>query len=404
MVGLQFWENGIGSNSRDIALEFSRHNRVLFVEYPPDLFSFFTRKSKPGIRSSGNTNHAKANNLRQLTEKLWILQPHQVLISANWLPVTSLFRSINKNNNARFAREIRRAAAVLGFKDYILFNDNDIFRSFHLKELLKPVLSLYYLRDNLMGVPYWFKHGRYLEPELCSKSDLVIANSIYLTRTALQYNLNSFYVEQGCNLRNFDYSKQTEIPADIKNIPPPVIGFIGALTVLRIDIQLLELLATSRKEWSFVLIGPEGAAFKSSKLHKMKNVYFLGAKDLGELPAYLNAFTVAINPQLINKVTIGNYPRKIDEYLAMGKPVVAMQTEAMETFQDVTYLAKSRTDFIPLIEQALRDSDPEKMQARIRFAHSHSWEKSVEEIYLAMEKVKPGLCSGSGERKITING
>ena len=399
MVGLQFWDNEISSNSRDIALEFSRHNRVLFVEYPRDLLSIFTQKPKSGIGSSGEVTKQKAKNLRQINDRLWVLQPQKVLISANWIPVTSLFRRVNKNNNARFAREISRALAVLEFKDYILFNDNDIFRSFYLKDFLKPLLTLYYLRDNLLGVPYWYKHGRNLEPELCSKSDLVIANSIYLTRTALQYNHHSFYIEQGCNLRNFDYRKQTEIPADIKNIPSPVIGFIGALTVLRIDIHLLELLATSRKEWSFVLIGPEGATFKRSKLHKMKNVYFLGAKDVGELSAYLNAFAVAINPQLINKVTMGNYPRKIDEYLAMGKPVVAMQTEAMETFQDVTYLAKSRTDFIPLIEKALLDTDPEKMEARIRFAHSHSWQKSVEEIYLAMEKVKPGLISWPEERK-----
>jgi hypothetical protein len=32
----------------------------------------------------------------------------------------------------------------------------------------------------------------------------------------------------------------------------------------------------------------------------------------------------------LNETTKGNYPRKIDEYLAMGKPVVATKTIAMD--------------------------------------------------------------------------
>ena len=49
-----------------------------------------------------------------------------------------------------------------------------------------------------------------------------------------------------------------------------------------------------------------------------------------------------LNPQLLNEVTIGNYPRKIDEYLAMGKPTVATKTEGMSVFADYTYLAEDK--------------------------------------------------------------
>jgi hypothetical protein len=37
--------------------------------------------------------------------------------------------------------------------------------------------------------------------------------------------------------------------------------------------------------------------------------------------------------QLSNNLTIGNYPRKIDEYLAMGKPIVATSTKTMQMFK-----------------------------------------------------------------------
>jgi glycosyltransferase involved in cell wall biosynthesis len=56
----------------------------------------------------------------------------------------------------------------------------------------------------------------------------------------------------------------------------------------------------------------------------------LGAQDVNRLPEYIKASDVCINPQLLNETTKGNYPRKIDEYLAMGKPVVATKTIAMD--------------------------------------------------------------------------
>jgi glycosyltransferase involved in cell wall biosynthesis len=69
-------------------------------------------------------------------------------------------------------------------------------------------------------------------------------------------------------------------------------------------------------------LGPEDNVFTHCKLHGYTNIHFLGAQDVNRLPEYIKAL-MYINPQLLNETTKGNYPRKIDEYLAMGKPVVA---------------------------------------------------------------------------------
>jgi glycosyltransferase involved in cell wall biosynthesis len=145
------------------------------------------------------------------------------------------------------------------------------------------------------------------------------------------------------------------------------------------------MIATRRPDWSIVLIGPEDDAFKKSKLHGMGNVHFLGLKTGDELPAYLAYFDVAINPQLLNETTIGNYPRKIDEYLAMGKATVATETKAMSIFADYTYLAKTKEDYLTLIQRALDEDNDYKRNARIEFARSHTWENSVAEIYKAIK-------------------
>jgi glycosyltransferase involved in cell wall biosynthesis len=163
------------------------------------------------------------------------------------------------------------------------------------------------------------------------------------------------------------------------------------LYTLRLDIQIIALIAKGKPEWSVVLIGPEDEEFENSELHQLKNVHFLGLKDGSVLPQYLNYFDVAINPQILNEVTIGNYPRKIDEYLAMGKPVVATETKAMSIFKDHTYLAKNKEEYISLIEKAIREDNPLVREERIKFAQSHTWENSVKEIYKAIIKVNPQL-------------
>jgi glycosyltransferase involved in cell wall biosynthesis len=212
--------------------------------------------------------------------------------------------------------------------------------------LLKPETYIYYTRDNLIAVDYWKKQGVRIEAQHMKKADLVVANSPYLAALAKKFNSNSFYVGQGCDTSLFDTKLVTSVPSDIQNIPKPIIGYIGALLSLRLDISVLEHIAKSRPRWSVVLVGPEDETFIASSLHLYKNVYFLGNKTGNELPSYLNQFDVAINPQVLSPVTIGNYPRKIDEYLAMGKPTVATKTEAMSVFAGYTYLAENKEEYI----------------------------------------------------------
>jgi len=101
----------------------------------------------------------------------------------------------------------------------------------------------------------------------------------------------------------------------------------------------------------------------------------------------LKEISIYINPQILNDTTIGNYPRKIDEYLAMGKATVATETKAMSIFAEFTYLAKTKEDYLSFIQKALDEDNEEKRNARIEFARSHTWENSVAEIYKAINFV-----------------
>ena len=388
VVGQQPWDVEIGSNCKNIAIEFSKQNRVLYVNSPLDRITKLKSKNDPKVKIRIDVINKVTNGIVLVSENLWNLYPDELIESINWIKNDAIYSRLNKINNKRFARSISRAIQKLGFTDIILFNDNDIFRSFYLKELLKPAVSVYYSRDYLLFVDYWKLHGEKLEPELIRKSDVCVANSTYLANYCKQYNPASYYVGQGCDLEIFTNKQDVAIPADMSELKKPIIGYVGALQSIRLDIKLLKYIAGQKPEWSIVLVGPEDEQFKISDLHQLGNVHFLGSKDPDTLPAYINSFDVCLNPQLINQVTIGNYPRKIDEYLAMSKPVVATRTEAMSVFEQHTYLGVTKEDYVVLIEKALAEDSETKRKERIQFAATHTWENNVKEIYKAIEQIE----------------
>ena len=388
IVGLQAWDIEIGSNCKNIALELAKNNRVLYVNSPLDRITRFRQQKAEKIKKRIKVLKSGTPEISVISSNLWNLFPATLIESINWIRLPILFDWLNYVNNKRFAKQIRLAIDQLGFRDYIIFNDSDMFRSFYLKELLKPDLYIYYTRDNLVAVDYWKKQGLRIEALHMKKADLVVANSTYLAALAKKHNPDSFYVGQGCDVSKFDSNQITSVPSDISSIPKPVIGYIGALLSLRLDIEVLEYVAKTRREWNLVLVGPEDEVFKSSRLHQMGNVHFLGNKKENELPSYLSQFDVAINPQVLSPVTIGNYPRKIDEYLSMGKPTVATRTEAMSVFLDYTYQAENKEEYIILIDRALSENNVQRNLQRIVFARQHTWENNVSEIFKAIEKVR----------------
>jgi teichuronic acid biosynthesis glycosyltransferase TuaH len=378
VVGLQPWDVEIGSNCKNIAMELSRHNRVLYVNRALDRISAIRSARDQKVQTRKNSIRGAADDIQLISDNLWTLDPRTILESINWVPLPSVFDRFNYINNRRLAKEINQAAKRLGFSDILLFIDNDFFRALYLPELLDDVhQTIYYIRDKLTSQPYFKKHGERLEPMLMKKATLVTANSAYLSQYARQHNPASFDIGQGCD---FEWMKQPiqDTPKELTSLKRPIIGYVGALIESRLDLNLLVNIATQMPEWTLALVGPEDEAFRNSRLHELPNVFFTGNRPAADLPAYINSFDVCINPQVINEMTIGNYPRKIDEYLTLGKPVVATRTAAMLMFAPYVYLCAGPENYIDQIKAALLEDKEDSIRAqRVTFALSHTWENSV---------------------------
>ena len=203
IVGIQPWDIAIGSNCKNIALEFSKHNRVLYVNPPLDRITRYKQKEIKPIRKRIQISKGLQPDIENLFENLWNLYPKTFVESINWLNTGMIYSYLNKRNSRRFARDIQNAMHRLNFKDILLFNDSSMFLGLHLKELLSPKLYIYYVRDNLVKVPYWQKHGERIEPEVIQKADLVVNNSEYYVDYTTQFNRNSVMVGQGCDVKMF---------------------------------------------------------------------------------------------------------------------------------------------------------------------------------------------------------
>lgn len=386
IFGLQPWDIPIGSNCKNIAMEIAKNNRVLYVNRPLDRIS--NLKASKDIQTMNRKESLKHDEhiINEISSNLWVFNPRIIVESINFLPSGLVYNFFNKRNNKKLANEIEWAIEKLGLSAFILFVDNDFFNGLYLKDYLKPNVFIYYIRDFLLSQKYFVRHGRRAESFIIEKADCVAANSKYLASYAYENNPNVADVGQGCDVEDF-LATPSGIPSDIANINYPIIGYCGSLTATRLDIDLIYFIAVNRPIWNIVLVGPEDDAFKLSALHQLCNVYFLGAKLPSQLAEYTHAFDVCINPQLLNQMTIGNYPRKVDEYLAAGKPVVATKTEAMEMFSSQVYLCENKEEYVEKIEEAINKlSDKNKKDARREMAKSHTWETSVNEIYKLINK------------------
>ncbi len=215
-----------------------------------------------------------------------------------------------------------------------------------------------------------------------------MCNSSELTGYPLRYKAPKyvFNIGQGVDLSSYQSDKSYETPVECKSLRHPIIGYMGAITSSRLDIDLLYNIIEKRPQYTFIFVGESDKIFATHKINNLPNAHFLGLRPMAIMPTYVNIMDVCINPQLVNDVTIGNYPRKIDEYLALGKPVVATKTNTMLFFGKYVYLCNSTDEYLKAIDEAIASNTPQKQAERITYAHTHSWENCINKMHIIIDR------------------
>lgn len=231
------------------------------------------------------------------------------------------------------------------------------------------------------------------EARLFARADIVFATSARLAARARRHNANVHLAPAGVAFERFERARQAggELPPDLASLPRPIVGYVGGLNA-RIDEDLVAAAARRLPAASFALIGPRETPMPA--LEACPNVHFLGPRPHEEVPRYVGGFDAAMIPFRLTDYTHHIYPVKLNEYLAMGVPVVSTPLEEVERFAhdhgDVVTVAATADEFARSLEAAANDRDETRRARRIEVARGHAWPARLVRMVAVIEQALAG--------------
>lgn len=388
---------------QEIAARFAQaNNRVLYIEN--------TGVRSPGLRDAGRVaarlkqwgKTRRARGVRQVAPNLYVCAP---LVLPPFGPQWR-----RRLNQRLLLPAVRRAARGLGMRDVIIWTYLPTDTAVDLMRMMRTPHSavVYYCVADFAQLTPALAQLRQSEAATARLSDLIFAQGPELAGHCAQWNPATHIFPFGVNLDAFpldatggdmgqnaapdaglDRPRHTFMPEAIQPLARPVIGYIGGLH-RHVDFDLLAAMARARPAWSWVFVGP--AQTSVAELEGLANVHLLGQQPHRDLARYIQSFDVCIVPYAHNAYTETVVPTKINEYLAVGKPVVATPLPPVCEFNaqhEVILIAPARPDaFLGAIEQALHEpTDAATLERRRAVAALGDWGDRLEVMSQLIEGV-----------------
>ncbi|MEO6905069.1 MAG: glycosyltransferase family 1 protein [Ginsengibacter sp.] len=256
-------------------------------------------------------------------------------------------------------------------------------------EHLSPYLTIYDCMDELSAFKCPPAGIKEMEACLLNQADLVFTggHSLYQAKKHLHPNIHSF--PSSIDKSHFQVARVfKEDPEDQATIPHPRFGFHGVIDE-RFDISLVDELATLRREWHFIFIGPI-IKIDPDILPVKENIHYLGSKNYKELPSYLSGWDVAILPFAINESTKYISPTKTPEYLAGGKPVISTSiTDVVTPYgkRGLVHIADTAQEFVDAAEKIFNDENKVEWLKKVdKFLSNISWNKTWDKMTLLIDE------------------
>ena len=268
-----------------------------------------------------------------------------------------------------------------GIRDYVLWYYTPMAIAF--TRHLRPRAIVYDCMDELSafaGAPAAMPQR---EEELLARADLVFTGGQTLFESKRHSHPNVHAFPSSVDVEHFARARGLQADRDDQaHIPHPRLGFFGVVDE-RMDLELLRQVATARRDWHFVIIGPV-VKIDPSLLPAAANIHYLGARPYDELPSYVAGWDVALLPFARNEATRYISPTKTPEYLAAGKPVVSTSIRDVVRPYGVAGLARiadAPADFIAAVEAALADDPAERLRQVDAFLTQTSWDGTWARMY-----------------------
>jgi glycosyltransferase involved in cell wall biosynthesis len=359
-------------------------NRVLYIENTGVRAPKWSDACRIGRRVKSWAQAATSSGLHQIEANLFVCSP---LVMPPFSPGWP-----EKLNGRIFLRTIARVVRRLEMRDPVLWTFLPTDTANAIIRLLRTPrgITLYYCVADFAQLVTKLSEFLESEAKLIEMSDLLLAQGPELAACWGQAAERVRIVPYGVNLTLF--SQGTNAPASVvaenrhrtqaplRDLQRPIVGYVGGLH-RHVDIDLLEQMGRLRANWSWVYVGPLETS--AAKLTRLNNVHLLGHRPHTDLPAYIEQFDACIVPYLRNAYTNTVWPTKINEYLAMGKPVIATPIPSVCKFNrehNIISIANALSEnFLQAIERALASPyDPAAIERRRQVAALSDWEARLE--------------------------
>lgn len=342
-------------------------NRVLFVENTgvraPKLSDLPRLKRRLVNWWRGTKGFRQEQQTLYVYSPVVLPFPHSRL--ARWVNRTLLVRALKRWGGAtHFGRPI-----IWTFLPTRLVVD--------LIDRLDPQLVVYYCIadfDQLTSQPRALARS---ERMLLDRADVVFVQGEDLRQRCLPHpNVHIFPF--GVNVSVF--SPNVAASSEVLGLKHPIVGYVGGVH-RHVDLALMERLAREI-DGTLLLVGP--VQVDASRLERLSNVVFAGLQPHACVPGFVKGFDVGIVPYAQTEYTRTVYPTKMNEYLAMGIPVVTTDLPEIRAFAEahsgVVEVASSAQTFVDAVRAAVDGRASTDARQRISAAHQHSWSGRIAEM------------------------
>jgi len=219
---------------------------------------------------------------------------------------------------------------------------------------------------------------RKLHEHAIDAADIVFYSGRKLFSEASRGCNYSYLLEQGVDYQHWSKvsTNQIEVAPEIERIAHPRLGYFGAIEPWLVDQELIKRAARERPDWQWIFIGNKS---RGLEIEDLPNTHFLPPVPYAELPRYAAGFGVCVLPwETEQAFTSYGSAIKVREYLATGKPVVISPLPEYEPMSDVLKIARSRDQFLMLVEDALSENDPTLSTKRQQSVVSGTWDARAE--------------------------
>ena len=222
--------------------------------------------------------------------------------------------------------------------------------------------------------------------EVLARSDLVLVNCRTVLDSMKPFSDDIHLVPNAVEI--LEDAHAWPKPRELARMDGPIVGYVGNLDIIRLDLELLKAVASRRPGWNLVFIGSMHKGREIQALEKYGNVHFLGVRVYEQALRYIRHFDVAIIPHLDNELTRSMNPLKLYVYHSLHIPVVTTAIANTGDFRDFMKVGRTPEEFIDRIEDSLNENPLAGNQSHIRRLLTEvSWERRVEQVLELIEGV-----------------